>query len=80
VSDRPYVSFAEVKEKVPIPDVLETLGIADGFKRKGDAGHDHSFVGKTPAHPLLEAAFIMVLGVEGLANGRDALRRRGQDL
>lgn len=27
MSDRPYVSFAEVKEKVPIPDVLELLGI-----------------------------------------------------
>jgi DNA primase len=36
VSDRPYVSFAEVKQKVPIPDVLELLAIADGFKRKGD--------------------------------------------
>lgn len=33
---RPYISFAEVKAKVPIPDVLEPLGIADTFTQKGD--------------------------------------------
>ncbi|MCH7727122.1 MAG: toprim domain-containing protein [Planctomycetes bacterium] len=34
--DRPYISFVEVKEKVPIPDVLNELGIVDNFNRKGD--------------------------------------------
>ena len=29
MSERPYVSFAEIKEKVPIPDVLATLGMAN---------------------------------------------------
>ena len=33
---RPYVSFAEVKEKVTIPDVLQAFGIADRFTRKGN--------------------------------------------
>jgi len=33
---RPYVSFAEVKEKVPIPEVLDILGISDQFQRQGD--------------------------------------------
>lgn len=32
---RPYVSFAEVKEKVSLPDVLQVLGIADRFVQKG---------------------------------------------
>jgi DNA primase len=32
---RPYVSFAEVKEKVSIPDVLVVLGIAERFSRQG---------------------------------------------
>ena len=36
MSARPYVSFVEVKEKVPIPDALDKLGIADKFERKGD--------------------------------------------
>jgi DNA primase len=36
MSERPYVSFAEVKEKVSIPDVLDALGIADRFQRKND--------------------------------------------
>lgn len=31
---RPYVSFAEVKARVSIPDVLEVLGIADKFTEK----------------------------------------------
>lgn len=33
---RPYVSFAEVKEKVSIPDVLDVFGITQQFTRKGD--------------------------------------------
>ena len=33
---RPYVSFAEVKDKVTIPDVLQAFGIADRFTRKGN--------------------------------------------
>ncbi|MBW3599729.1 MAG: toprim domain-containing protein [Planctomycetes bacterium] len=49
MAKRPYVSFAEIKEKVPIPDVLATLGIAERFARKGDSltgvcplpGHQH---------------------------------------
>jgi DNA primase len=36
MSDRPYVSFAEVKGKVTIPDALEALGLAEKFTRKGD--------------------------------------------
>jgi DNA primase len=36
MSQRPYVSFAEVKEKVSILDVLDALGIADHFQRKND--------------------------------------------
>ena len=36
MGQRPYVSFDECKEKVPIPDVLKTPGIADRFQsRKG---------------------------------------------
>ena len=49
MSNRPYVSFAEVKEKVSIPDVLDVLGLTDKFSRKGDTltgvcplpGHEH---------------------------------------
>jgi DNA primase len=49
MAERPYVSFAEVKQKVPIPDVLEVLGIAERFQRKNDLltgvcplpGHQH---------------------------------------
>jgi DNA primase len=37
MTQRPYVSFQEIKKKVPIPDVLEVLGIADQFRRKGDS-------------------------------------------
>lgn len=33
---RPYVSFAEVKRKVTLPEVFRVLGIADSFTRKGD--------------------------------------------
>lgn len=33
---RPFVSFAEVKEKVPIPEVLQVLGIVQQFQRKGE--------------------------------------------
>ena len=33
MADRPYVSFAEVKQKIPIPDVLAVLGLADRFTR-----------------------------------------------
>ncbi|MCH7726015.1 MAG: toprim domain-containing protein [Planctomycetes bacterium] len=36
MSDRPYVSFAQVKERVSLPEVLEVFGIADQFRRKGD--------------------------------------------
>lgn len=32
---RPFVSFADVKERISIPDVLVILGIADQFVRKG---------------------------------------------
>ena len=36
MSDRPYVDFQEVKDKVSIPDVLEKLGIREQFReRKG---------------------------------------------
>jgi len=35
MSERPYVSFAEVKQKVSIPDVLQAFGVADRFTRKG---------------------------------------------
>jgi DNA primase len=40
---RPYVSFAEVKEKVSIPDVLQAFGIADRFTRK-----DNTLTGVCP--------------------------------
>ena len=33
MAERPYVSFAEVKQKIPIPDVLAVLGLADRFTR-----------------------------------------------
>jgi DNA primase len=33
---RPYVSFAEVKRKVTLPEVFRVLGIDDRFTRKGD--------------------------------------------
>ena len=36
MSKRPYISFAEVKNKMPIPDVLDALNLADQFQRKGD--------------------------------------------
>ena len=36
MTERPYVSFAEVKEKIPVPDVLDALDIADRFQRKND--------------------------------------------
>ena len=36
MSDRPYISFAEVKEKVPIPDALAALGILDRFQQHGE--------------------------------------------
>lgn len=34
MSERPYVSFDEVKQKVPIPDALQALGILENFTRK----------------------------------------------
>jgi DNA primase len=34
---RPYVSFDEVKARVPIPDVLQVLGIADRFEQRNGA-------------------------------------------
>ena len=37
MATRPYVSFAEVKEKVSIPEVLDVLGLIDKFSRKGDS-------------------------------------------
>jgi hypothetical protein len=39
MTQRPYVSFAEVKEKVPIPDALAALGILNRFERRGDTLH-----------------------------------------
>ena len=46
---RPYVNFSEVKERIPIPDALAVLGLAERFDRKGDTlsgvcplpGHKH---------------------------------------
>lgn len=46
---RPYVSFDECKAKVPIPDVLKVLGLADRFQQRNGAlvgvcpfpGHHH---------------------------------------
>lgn len=34
MANRPYVSFAEVKQKVPIPDALRVLGVAEQFTNK----------------------------------------------
>lgn len=34
MTDRPYVSFTEVKEKVTIPDAMEAFGIRDQFTEK----------------------------------------------
>lgn len=34
MGQRPFISFDECKEKVPIPDVLQVLGIADRFERR----------------------------------------------
>lgn len=47
--NRPYISFDEVKQKVPIPDVLQVLGIAEQFTETHDSftgvcplpGHQH---------------------------------------
>jgi len=36
MSDRPYVSFSEVKAKVSLPDVLRVLGLQDRFTEKGN--------------------------------------------
>src|SRR5262245_36202841 len=49
MADRPYVSFAEVKEKISVPDVLGAVGMLDQFQRRGDTltgvcplpGHKH---------------------------------------
>ncbi|MCA9068343.1 MAG: toprim domain-containing protein, partial [Planctomycetaceae bacterium] len=49
MSNRPYVSFDEVKQKVPIPDVLRVLGIAERFTETNGSftgvcplpGHQH---------------------------------------
>ena len=49
MSERPFVSFAEVKQKVSVPDVLVVFGILDRFRRRGDVltgvcplpGHKH---------------------------------------
>lgn len=35
MANRPFVSFAEVKEKVSIPQVLQVLGLLDRFQCKG---------------------------------------------
>lgn len=43
---RPYINFAEVKQKVSIPDVLTVFGIADRFQTKGDT----KLSGCWPAH------------------------------
>ena len=34
-TDRPYVSFQQVKERVSMADVLDALGVADQFRREG---------------------------------------------
>lgn len=47
MATRPYVSFAEVKEKVSIPDVLDVLGLTGKFSRKGES---LSGVCPLPAH------------------------------
>ncbi|MDB5343263.1 MAG: primase [Schlesneria sp.] len=47
--ERPYVSFAEVKQRISIPDVLTALGLADRFTGKKETltgvcplpGHQH---------------------------------------
>lgn len=36
MSERPYVSFAEIKQRVPIPDVLNVLGVRDQFRGKAN--------------------------------------------
>ena len=36
MSARPFISFAECKEKVPIPEALSALGILDRFQQRGD--------------------------------------------
>lgn len=45
-TERPYVSFREVKERVPIPDALEKLGIADQFTERNGV-----YTGICPIHP-----------------------------
>src|SRR4051812_46889174 len=37
MTTRPYISFAEVKERVPIPDALAVFGISEQFQRNGDS-------------------------------------------
>jgi hypothetical protein len=49
MTERPFVSFAEVKQKVSVPDVLAAFGLLDRFRRRGDVltgvcplpGHKH---------------------------------------
>ena len=49
MSQRPYVSFQEIKEKISLPDCFEPLGISpDHFKRKGGK---LSGVCPIPSHP-----------------------------
>jgi DNA primase len=36
MAKRPYVKFAEIKERIRIADVLQVLGLADQFKRSGE--------------------------------------------
>src|SRR5688572_20513074 len=36
MTNRPFISFAEVKEKVPIPEALAALGILDSFRQRGE--------------------------------------------
>ncbi len=43
MAQRPFVSFDEVKAKVPIPDVLQVLGVASRFEQRNGA-----FVGVCP--------------------------------
>lgn len=47
MAERPYVSFAEVKRKISIIDVLEVLGIADRFRL---VGATHTGVCPLPGH------------------------------
>ena len=79
MSDRPYVSFAEVKERLPLPDVLKVFGLVDQFTRKGDRltgvcplpAHQHG-----PRPPAREGDFVDVHASPDGANLVCALQPR----